>query len=69
MEKKGILRRKSTELIEQGNKLKDEHRDAKVVTGWWSSWREKRRVKGLFTRYKVAVLTLERDYEIFKLEL
>jgi hypothetical protein len=40
-----------------------------VVDGWWSKWREKRRVNGKLNKYKHAVITLERDFQIFKLEL
>lgn len=49
--------------------MKDDHKEAEVVDGWWSKFREKRRVGGKLNKYKHAVLTLERDFQIFKLEL
>ncbi|CAD8143814.1 unnamed protein product [Paramecium octaurelia] len=68
-QKKSSLKRKAFELIEEGNKIRDEQKEATAIKGWWASYREKRRVRTQFTRYKNAVLCLDRDNEIFKMEL
>lgn len=57
-----MLKRKTLELIEEGQKLKDDQKEAKVVDGWWSKWKEKRRVTGRFNKYKFAVNTLDIDF-------
>ena len=49
------MKRKTNELIEQGLKIKDDEKEARVVDGWWSKYKEKRRVKGKFNAYKNAV--------------
>lgn len=46
MQKKQSLRRKSVELMEEGNKLKEDQKDIKVQSGWWTKFKENRRVKG-----------------------
>jgi hypothetical protein len=57
-----MLKRKTAELIEEGGKLKDEGKEAKIVDGWWSKYKEKRRVNGKYNKYKMAVITLDREY-------
>jgi LMBR1 domain-containing protein 1 len=68
-ERKSMIKRKTQEMIEEGVKLKEDQKEATVVDGWWAKFKEKRRVNGKLNRYKFAVLTLERDFQIFKLEL
>lgn len=46
-------------MIDEGMKLKDDHKEVQVIDGWWSKYKENRKVGGKFNRYKHAVLTLE----------
>ena len=61
-EKKSLLKKKTQELIELGGKIKDDAKEATVIDGWWSKYKEERKVKGSFNKYKLAVLNLEREY-------
>lgn len=45
-----------------GGKIKDDAKEATVIDGWWSKYKEERKVKGSFNKYKLAVLNLEREY-------
>ena len=52
-----------------GLRIKDDAKDANIADGWWAKYREKRRVDSSYNKYKAAVLKLDYDYQIFKLEL
>ena len=68
-EKKLFLKKQANSLIEKGQKLKDDEKEAKVVDGWWARNKEKRKVKGDFNQFKLAVQQLNKETEIFFLEL
>lgn len=42
MEKKQLLKRKATELIEHGENLKVDEKEVRATDGWWAKYKVKR---------------------------
>lgn len=52
-----------------GKTLQDEEKNAEVETGFFNKRKAKGKVSQSMKRFKVAVFNLEKNYNIFKLEL
>lgn len=46
-----MLKRKAKELSEEGEKLKEETKDAVIQDSWWARYKETRKVKTSYTKY------------------
>jgi hypothetical protein len=56
-------------LLELGAKIKDEQGEVKHVDGFWAKRKQANKVSSEFSKFKNAVIHLEKDHEIFVLEL
>lgn len=68
-EKRSQLKKKTSELLELGNRIKDEESEAKFVQGFWAKRKQKNKASTEYKKFKTAVLCLDNEYEIFQLEL
>ncbi|EGR30777.1 lmbr1-like conserved region family protein, putative [Ichthyophthirius multifiliis] len=66
---KEILKQKTKKLIEQGIEVKRQLSETSVADGYWQKRKENNKLKKMQNQFRVNVLSLERDYQIFKLEL
>jgi hypothetical protein len=46
-----MLKRKALELIDEGGRIRDDAKEVTVIDGWWSKYKEKRKVTSHFNKY------------------
>lgn len=63
------MRKKTTELIEWGLRIKADKKEVEVADGFWDKRKKKGSYKTEMNKFKAAVLELEKMHDIFKLEL
>jgi LMBR1 domain-containing protein 1 len=58
-EKRSMLKKKTTELLELGSRIKDEEAEVKFVQGFWAKRKQKSKASGEYKKFKTAVLCLD----------